>query len=319
MLDYFDGNTHQKEISFKFSNDNDKTDNDKTDNDKTDNDKTDNDKTDNDKNDNDKTDNDKTDNDKTDNDKTDNDKYNNDKNDNDKYNNNKTDNDKYKSFKKKLFRGNIISLDQNYYSDNRRLSENNSMYKNYKNNSIYNTVVKNFDLDNLKPQRAGVIMYTIIDNTAYFGMGLDTKTNDITDFGGGVSYKTDYNAIYGALREFQEETLCIFKKIHIDDIANSPVIYDLNNLIIFIYVELNPTDICNKFNEKFIKISKQKLNNKNEPEVCGIVWLNFEQLDFCIKTNGIMFYRVKKFLLKLTNIKKILYDKFYGQSSIIIS
>jgi hypothetical protein len=289
MLNYFDGNTHQKEISFNFAND--KTDNDKTDND-------------NDETDNDKTDNDKTDNDKTDNDKTDNDK---------------TDNDKYKSFKKKLFRGNIISLDQNYYSYNRRLSENNSMYKNYKNNSINNTVVKNLDLDNVKPQRAGVIMYTIIDNTAYFGMGLDTKTNDITDFGGGVSYKTDYNAIYGALREFQEETLSIFKKINIDDISNSPVIYDLNNLIIFIYVELNPTDICNKFNEKFIKISKQKLLNKNEPEVCGIVWLNLEQLDFCIKTNGIMFYRVKKFLLKLTNIKNILYDKFYGQSSIIIS
>jgi len=228
---------------------------------------------------------------------------------------------KYKSFKKRLYRGDIISLDHNYYCDNKVLSENNVFYKTnlYKNNNIYNTIVKNFDLDNLKPQRAGVIMYTIIDNTVYFGMGLDTKTKDITDFGGGVSYKTDYNAIYGALREFQEETLSIFKKINIDDIVNSPVIYDLNNLIIFIYVELNPTDICNKFNEKFIKISNQKLTKKNEPEVCGIVWLNFEQLDFCIKTNGIMFYRVKKFLLKLTNIKNILYDKFYGQSSIIIS
>jgi hypothetical protein len=228
---------------------------------------------------------------------------------------------KYKSFKKRLYRGDIISLDQNYYSDNKVLSENNSFYKNnlYKNNSIYNTIVKNFDLDNVKPQRAGVIMYTIIDNNVYFGMGLDTKTNDITDFGGGVSYKTDYNAIYGALREFQEETLSIFKKINIDDILNSPVIYDLNNLIIFIYVELNPTDICDKFNEKFIKISNQKLSRKNEPEVCGIVWLNFEQLDFCIKTNGIMFYRVKKFLLKLPNIKSILYDKFYVQSSITIS
>jgi|688.fasta_scaffold116286_3 hypothetical protein len=239
----------------------------------------------------------------------------------------KSDNDKYKSFKKRLYRGNIISLDQNYYSDNKELSNNNnsfyknSIYKNsiYKNNSIYNTIVKNFDLDNLKPQRAGVIMYTIIDNIVYFGMGLDTKTNDITDFGGGVSYKTDYNAIYGALREFQEETLSIFKKIHINDILNSPVIYDLNNLIIFIYVELNPTDICNKFNEKFIKMSNQNFSKKNEPEVCGIVWLNFEQLDFCIKNNGIMFYRVKKFLLKLPNIKNILYDKFYVQNNIIIS
>ena len=110
--------------------------------------------------------------------------------------------------------------------------------------NIYETSVKDFDCKIHRPQRAGVIMYTIINDEVLFGMGLDTRTHDITDFGGGVSYKIDKNAIIGALREFREETLEIFNKINMDDIMNSKVIYDENNLIIFEGFFASPLSVC---------------------------------------------------------------------------
>jgi len=175
--------------------------------------------------------------------------------------------------------------------------------------NIYETSVKDFDCKIHRPQRAGVIMYTIIKDEVFFGMGLDTRTHDITDFGGGVSYKIDKNAIIGALREFREETLEIFNKINMDDIMNSKVIYDENNLIIFIYITYDPVKICYKFNEKYNNIIENTNNlfkHKNKPEVCGIIWLNISEYNYSIKTIGIMFTRVKKFLEKIDDITKIL-------------
>lgn len=217
--------------------------------------------------------------------------------------NNREDNSIF--YQSKKYRGNVLSLDEKYYGNN-NLTQILKREITLNINTFNNTIVKNFDFNNVKPQRAGVIMYTIIDNEIYFGMGVDTKTHDITDFGGGVSYKKDVNAIMGALREFNEETLSIFNKIKINDIENSPVIYDNNNLIVFVNISLKPEHICERFNEKFIECIKKNTYWKNQPEVCGIIWLSLEQLNFCLNNNGIMFTRVKKFLSKITDITELI-------------
>jgi len=53
--------------------------------------------------------------------------------------------------------------------------------------------------------RASILPYILHDNTVYFGLGLDSRYNEITDFGGRVDFY-DKNHYSTALREFQEET-----------------------------------------------------------------------------------------------------------------
>ncbi len=64
--------------------------------------------------------------------------------------------------------------------------------------------------EELKTSRAGVIPYVIINNSIYFLLGVDNRTKELTDFGGGV--KASENSIEGAIREFREETNSIFGK-----------------------------------------------------------------------------------------------------------
>jgi hypothetical protein len=73
--------------------------------------------------------------------------------------------------------------------------------------------LRQVDLFKSKQLRAGVIAYIEVPGPVrpqlYFCLGLDQRTGDITDFGGGVT-KKDSTALHAALREFHEETLGIF-------------------------------------------------------------------------------------------------------------
>lgn len=151
----------------------------------------------------------------------------------------------------------------------------------------------NLDITIVKPRRAGVIIYTEINNKIYFGMGLDTMTHDLTDFGGGVMYNKDGDALSGALREFHEETLEIFDKITTADIQRCLVIHDANNLIVFIHMDVDPETVCAVFNDAFSKM----LAKKFYAEVCGITWLSWEEMQWSIKNSGIMYSKVKNLLL----------------------
>src|SRR5258708_15542441 len=113
---------------------------------------------------------------------------------------------------------------------------------NFKPTRAYNDVVckykvKNINLNVVKPQRGGFILYTKKWNEIYFGLGIDTITGEITDWAGGISYKEGYdkNVIDGAIREFTEETLGIFGTITYEDVEECLAIYNSSNLIIFKY------------------------------------------------------------------------------------
>ncbi|CAH6420553.1 Hypothetical protein HVR_LOCUS1221 [uncultured virus] len=197
---------------------------------------------------------------------------------------------------------------------------------------VFKTIVQNIDLKCVRPSRAGVIMYTVFNGSTYFGLGLDSRTHDLTDFGGGVVYRTDGDAICGALREFDEEILRTIKPMTPEDVKSYPVIYDDNNLIIFAHVNVDPEEMCKLFNQRYalaikdnqeLRLQQQeptnlqnksasskgahKINKKiRDPEVCGITWLTWEEFRYIIKEKGPMFSRVQKFLFRAGDFSYLL-------------
>lgn len=152
--------------------------------------------------------------------------------------------------------------------------------------------VKNLDLNNFKPARAGVIIYTMYKGKVYFIGGIDTKTGEFTDFGGGVSYKTDQNALTGGLRELTEESLGIFGAIGLDEIQECVVVYDDANMIIFIPLNID-------INSKYLEFLN-RLKYFKHPEVKDLNFLDKKQ--FLALINGdivdgtIMYVRIRNLL-----------------------
>lgn len=157
---------------------------------------------------------------------------------------------------------------------------------------VIRTFVKEIDLELVKPQRAGIIVYTIYQNQMYFGLGVDTISGEMTDFAGGISYKVDKNVISGALREFHEESLNVFGIFTCEDMMNSTAIYNNNNLIIFKLITVEPDLIREKFVHEY-----DLLRQKNElPEVCDIKWFTLSEFREIIGKRGKMFHRLQNFL-----------------------
>lgn len=183
---------------------------------------------------------------------------------------------------------------------------------------VVKTTVQHLNLDTVRPQRAGVILYTVYNDAVYFGFGLDSRTHDLTDFGGGVIYKRDRNVVRGALREFEEETLQIFESISPDSIGRCPVVYDLHNLIIFIHLDIHPDVACRAFHAKYEQILSTRCGKDSEsmnctrprassmPEVCGITWLTWEDFQRSINESSILFSRVQRFLQRAGDFSYLL-------------
>lgn len=170
--------------------------------------------------------------------------------------------------------------------------------------TIISTVKDVMKDDTIRPQRGGVIMYGLFEGNTYFGLAKDSQYHELTDFGGGIKYKDDKNAVEGSLREFNEESLKIFEQITNIDIENNIAIYDSKNILIFLKIEnLDPYAINNKFDERY---AEHYTISTKEPEVCGIVWLNYKNFWDLIKTeksNYQMYSRVKNFLYRAPNLE----------------
>jgi hypothetical protein len=84
-------------------------------------------------------------------------------------------------------------------------------FLNQKYNSILETMfIYSQDLDHEKktPVRAGVIPFTVRDHRLHFLLGIDRRTRELTDFGGGV--KNTETMLDAAFRELLEESCKIF-------------------------------------------------------------------------------------------------------------
>jgi hypothetical protein len=172
----------------------------------------------------------------------------------------------------------------------------------YKNKDyVYKKRVKELNLDLVRPPRAGVILYTKVNDEYFFALGVDTMSGEYTDFGGGISYKenADKNVILGALRELNEEALGIFGHIDYKQVINSLALYNNFNLIIFKYIDDPMIDVVSAFRIQYnINVAKYPTII---PEVSNIKWFSHAEFRNIIMKRGMLFHRIQNFLQKAGN------------------
>ena len=180
------------------------------------------------------------------------------------------------------------------YQINQAKLTTNSFFLNSKKARVIKTIVRNIDCSRIKPQRAGVVLYTKQNGVINFIFGVDSRSSELTDFGGTVEYsKLGETVIDGALREFEEETLDIFTKLTKEDIVDCLTIYDDNNLIIFVPIKEDFNQVTDIFDCQFEEIRKTQ---KDMPEVRQIKELSMKELTQALNTPGVIFDRVRKFI-----------------------
>lgn len=140
-------------------------------------------------------------------------------------------------------------------------------------NEVTVTTVSKINTELIRPKRAGVVVWTWWDNVKYFGFGSDWSTGELTDFGGMIKYskkkyhkydnnnKYDVNVIAGALREYREETLNIFGKVHKSTLDSSLVLFNRNMLIIFLYLEVDPAYSYEYFHYQLSKMDRHEIRD----------------------------------------------------------
>lgn len=149
--------------------------------------------------------------------------------------------------------------------------------------------VKEIDWEKKKPPRAGIIVYNFYQDKVLLCMGVDRKTKELTDFGGGISYKLDKNAIRGAIREFTEESLGVFGEIEEKDLAECVVAYTCNMAIIFLPLACNPEEITKLFISRY---SKEKVG-----EVSSLAWMEAKTFLTTLYKKKKIYIRVYKLLM----------------------
>jgi len=179
-------------------------------------------------------------------------------------------------------------------------------------------------LPNTRP-RGGVIPYFRHNGQIYFCLGIDSRTRELTDFGGGLELQ-DSGFIECAKREFTEETLGIFGEITDEDWDSSIVLYNRlpwahrgkmlpqDMIIILLEVKGRPEEYCRKYQEKYhtsIKNDQSKfIENKS------IIWVSLDQLRRIIedKFSQKMYQKVKEFLVSFK--QDLCPRKIWAQSGI---
>ena len=128
--------------------------------------------------------------------------------------------------------------------------------------------------------RSGVIPYTVIDNTKYFCLAIDSMYGTLTDFGGTIrKYETFTRA---AARELYEESLGVFNYNSRYIYDYSQAIYDKKLIILFLRLDIQNLDITVKeFHRKFLRVNKS--------ETSSIMWIPENIFYMLIKT-GKSFY-----------------------------
>lgn len=127
------------------------------------------------------------------------------------------------------------------------------------------------DFTTYRPKRAGVIPWTSLFGIKLYCLGVDTRYQELTDFGGGVNRHDGGDARTGAAREFREESLGVFAEPVLE---TGSVACGQTMAIFFVeYPELNPHERAMAFQER--------VRTEALPEVSDLVWVTeaeFKQL-----------------------------------------
>ena len=187
-------------------------------------------------------------------------------------------------FKKKKNKSIEESIDRNEYHP---------LIKYHYNIKIRNTFDVNWKKENQK--RSGVILYNKLNDKIFFILGIDRKSNNLTDFGGGVKISKE-NPLEAGIREFNEETLNIFNTSY-KEIKKSLCVYSNEMLIIFIKNKNYQLE-----NTKYIEDFKKKLGNNKNHEIKSIIYISID--DFIkslngefISNNGLVMYKLVRDLI----------------------
>lgn len=134
--------------------------------------------------------------------------------------------------------------------------------------------------------RSGVIPYTWCAGHLWFLLGIDKKTRDLSDFGGGRKKKE--TPIEAAYREFNEETCNMFATvISKDDLARSIALQGTGNAIFFVHVSekwLNVADNYFRVFQRYLlsphDVEPTSTNSQTVPktlhkhiELIGVKWV----------------------------------------------
>lgn len=139
-------------------------------------------------------------------------------------------------------------------------------------------------LSQIKTSRASVIPYIIINNNIHYLLGIDRKSNDITDIGGGV--KRHEYSLSGAKRELNEETIGLLYN-NLDDpliLHKSIAIYDDKFKLSSIFLPVG-LEVYDKIVEDFqlrINKSDKKMNN----EMSQLLWIDNDQMNHLLFEKG---------------------------------
>ncbi len=125
--------------------------------------------------------------------------------------------------------------------------------------------IKDFETNKRNIKRAGIIVYTKIEEKIYFMLGIDEFSGDLTDFGGGIQHR-DNGPINCALREYEEETIGTLHTLNEESLKDCNFISSNTMLIIFVPLKFDHKKVFDKFN--------QKIKNRSFSEVLGLVLLD---------------------------------------------
>ena len=119
--------------------------------------------------------------------------------------------------------------------------------------------------------RAGVIPFTVRENRLHFLLGIDRRTRELTDFGGGV--KSHETMVGAAHRELEEESCGLFESIIKESqLQSSPAISnsERNTAIFFLRIDPEWLDTAEQiFSKKQQALAEIKKHN----ELIGVKWV----------------------------------------------
>jgi len=122
----------------------------------------------------------------------------------------------------------------------------------------------------IKCKRAGIIPYVKKD-TIYFLLGVDKRTRELSDFGGGIT--KNETILIGAIREFMEESKEIISPSSLKPV--SCAIFDKRNDICILFCEISDTEF---FSEASTLFHASNVVNTESDEMSDIVWISLEDM-----------------------------------------
>lgn len=165
-------------------------------------------------------------------------------------------------------------------------------------------------LSSAKTPRAGVILYTLVDEKLYFLLAKHSKTGELGDFGGGV--KKNEFSLNGGVREFFEESGGVFRSRYksSNDFLDKVALIDNENKMAVIFAPIESFWIEGNKAQVSFEESMKNSKKKSSQEISEIVWVNEHDFLSLIKTpNRVrtckLWSVVRKFFSKFSNLHEV--------------